>query len=227
MKLYWNLTICLVAAALGGAACGSPPPPEPPKLAPKPKPKPKPPPPPKCESLDEGCRAETETQAMIATSSYAFHPPDTWTYAQQARATVAQVDDTGPVLALTVFTPEDDKKVVEKQQTDALERLAEAVGITLPKKAVAFGRPEQKEEVAGLAMRYWQREKAERAEGAGSLLVLTAELEDRTLLGLGYVPDDDKSEADRHIFEALQSIKKKGDDGEGKADESATNDDGS
>lgn len=227
MKLHRKIAVFLVAVAVGGAACTPPPPPEPPKPAPAPKPKPKPPPPPKCESLEEGCRADSDTEAKIATSQYGFRPPESWTYAQQARATIAQVDDAGPVLALAVFTPETDDKALKTQRTEALESVAEAVGITLPSKAVRFDRPDEKAEVASLTMQYWQREKAGRKEGSGSLLVLMADLDGRTLLGLGYVPDDDQSEADRLIFEALQTIQKLSDDAEDEAEEAAPADEGS
>ncbi|MBW2525141.1 MAG: hypothetical protein JRI23_13240 [Deltaproteobacteria bacterium] len=217
MKLHRKIAICVLAGALVGPACGSPPPPEPPKPAPKPKPKPKPPPPPKCESLEEGCKADAETRATISTSDFRIQPPESWIYAQQDRALVTQVDDGGPVLALTVFTPESDKKALAKQRTEALNALAEVVEITLPKKPISFDRPDQKDEVAGLKMQYWQREQAARGEGSGSLLVLMADLDGRAMLGMGYVPDDDKSEADRLIFEALQTVKKEGGDDEGEA----------
>lgn len=227
MKPHRIVAKALLGVALGATACGSPPPPEPPKPMPAPEPKPEPPPPPSCEALDEGCRAEPDTQAKIATSQHVFTPPEGWTYAQQARATVAQVADDGPVLALTVFTPEGEGEALAQQQADALQSLAEAVGIELPDKKVVFDRPDQEDEVAGLAMKYWQREEAKRGDASGSLLVLMSALGDRALLGLGYVPAADDTEADRLIFEALQTIAERGDEGGADStDEPAPTDDG-
>lgn len=211
MKPYGKIGLCVLAAAVMGGGCGSPPPPVPPKPKPTAKPKPEPPPPPKCESLEEGCQSSSDTLVKIALAEHVFHPPNDWEYARGARATLTQVNDQGPVLALTSFTPESDDKKLKSQRTEALVALAKMTEVELPDTEVNFDKPQQEADVAGLKMQYWQLEKAKRADRTGSLLVLMADLDDRKLFGLGYVPDDDQSEADRIILEALESIKAAGD----------------
>lgn len=221
---FTKMLVVASALALCVGACGSPPPPEPPK--PKPvtkKPKPKPPPPPKCESLEEDCRSEGDTMAKITISGYDFRPPEGWAYAQMKHATISQLSDDGPVLVLASFEPEKGKKAVGEQRKALLGALTELVSIELPKGKLKMEKGEQSDEVAGLKMEYWQREKAKRGGQTGSLLVLSAPAGKRALFGFGFVPDDDKSEADRKILEALQSIQEhqgdSGDKGESKKSE--------
>jgi hypothetical protein len=188
-------------------ACGDPPPPPAPpqpKAVPKPKPKPKPP---KCESLKEACKAKKSTRIKVPETDYVFTPPKGWTYASLEEAAVVQAGDDGPVLVLTSFEPEKALKV-SKQRKEMVESFASLVLIE-PPKGLSLFKPNVNDKIAGLQMRLWEKPNAKRGDDSGALLILSAQLDNRELFGVGFAPKDDADGTDS-ILQAIKSLEKVG-----------------
>ncbi|WP_437642465.1 hypothetical protein [Sorangium sp. So ce854] len=203
-------TLALGAAAALAAACSSPPPPQPaapePPVAAAPEQPPPPPAPKPCKALDEGCQAEESTRAKIARSTFILTPVKGWTYAQAEDATIAQAAAEGPALATAQVDVGEGKQAAEERD-DALEALARAIDVTLPKKKVNWKKPLETKEIAGRKIGLWQSEGAARGSRKGPLLIFAdTGKEGEILLGLGFVPDDDNSGADATILQSIESI---------------------
>jgi len=214
-------TVTLALATLL-MACGSAPKPKPtPKpvvAAPKkPKPpdafdKPTPPPaPPKCESLAEKCTADKTTRARIAEATVVFTPPQGWTYAQESAASVAQTSDDGPALAVAAFTaaPDEtkDPKKLDHRRDTLLQALGERLALKMPKAKVLWKKPDKTLTVGAYPVSLYQLEGAGRLDKKGPLLVFASPLAaDVVLIGVGFVSDDDNTDADGAILAAIQSI---------------------
>jgi hypothetical protein len=209
MKPSVRLWVSLLAVMAVSVACGPTPPPEEPVPTADTAPPPPPPPPPKCEGLSEGCKAKPGTAAPIPGSDYVFGPPKGWIYAKLKKASVAQVDDKGSVLALAGYTPDAKAFAAKKQRDVTLAELAEIVGVQPPGGKLLLFQPDQTEEKGGFKMLYWQREQAKRGAEAGTLLVMSAEQQGLVLIGIGFVTSNDTSEADKAIMGAFQSIERK------------------
>jgi hypothetical protein len=207
-------------------ACSTPPPPVEPPPPPPPKKVEAPPPPPKCEALEEKCKAEGGTRARIARSSFVFAPVAGWIYAQGEGATVAQDGgDSGAAIVIAVY--EADAKDAKKElaaRDAAFEQLAKQIALTPPKGKVRWQLPtcqckgssctgsggelcKAMKPASELKSSVWQLDGGVRAGKKGPLLVVHAALPDnKALLGLGFVADDDKSGADAGILKAIESI---------------------
>lgn len=193
------------------SGCGSKPPPkepepepitkwEPPKDAPKP-------PPPKCESLGEGCKGEKDKKAKVAKTSLAFVVPGTWVYAMLGSHTLAQRSDDGAVVALVGVEIPDPKKDAATK-TAEYDLLAKELNVALPKfKKIDWKKkPDDKKEIAGTQLSFWQIEGALRGGKKGTvLLAWGARTEGKGLLGIGFVPDDDGDSAGV-ILQAFESL---------------------
>lgn len=206
----WTLKALSATAALAVVACGANPPPQP--VEPKPieatvSPPPAPNPMPKlCAALDEECSASESTRAKIAGGPLFITPAKGWTYAQTATATLAQASDKGPGLAVVQGDFGDGKQDLTKREA-ALETLGREIKVTLPKKKVAWKKPDETKEVAGMKVGLWQAEGGTRADKKGPLLIFAAVGKDgTTVLGLGFVPEDDTSGADATILQSIESI---------------------
>jgi hypothetical protein len=194
-------------------ACGEPAPP-PPETPPPPKPaEPEPPPPPKCEAIKEQCAANKDTRARIPGTDYVFTPPAGWIYAQLEEATIAQSGDSGPVMLLASFEPDKDARKLPGQRVELVSSLSEIVLLEAPKsftlnKRKTPGRDDYAEQdMAGLTMSLWERQGAKRGEDDGPLLILSASLDGRELLGVGFAPKNDK-EGSGAILSAIQTLEK-------------------
>ncbi len=205
-----------VALTMG---CGSkPPPPAPPPVAtvsPKPKPAPidlpppPPPPPPKCEALAEACVADKSTTARIAHGAgLVFTPPSTWHYAQEEAATVAQLTDEGPALAVAFSTAASKDVAKNHAACDAaLVTLSGRLALKLPKQKIAWKKADKVIKVGGHEVDLYQVEGAQRGAKKGPLLAFVDHLTDvDMIIGVGFVDDDDKTDADGAILAAIQSI---------------------
>ena len=209
MKSFVRVWVSLFALALAAAACGSTPPPVEPVPTAEPTEEPAPPPAPKkCESLDEGCKAKIGTAAKIAGSDYVLQPPKGWIYARLDKATVAQVDGKGAVLAIVGYEPDAKAPAAKKQRDTKLAELAELVGVQLPAPKTLPVKPNQTKKKGEFNLLSWQWDQAKRGDEQGALLVLSAEQAGRVLLGLGFVPENDSSNSDAGIMSAFDSIEK-------------------
>ena len=122
---YW---IPLVAAVM--AACSSDPTP-PPKAEPElpVKPEPEPEPEPTCTTLEDKCKAESDTWVALSESSYSFQPPEGWIYAKMKDEAVTQSSDRGAVLVLSKIKPP--KEELNKHLSERATKLAEVAGIDI------------------------------------------------------------------------------------------------
>jgi hypothetical protein len=192
----------LFAALVAG--CPKPPPPPPPPAEP-------PPPPPKCESLGEHCAAKADTRARITSSEVEFSPAETWIYAMQSSATIAQVDDSGPAIAFlgVEVDPKDGKKDASYKDA-ALTELCKQLGLAPLKRKVNWKKPDDTKVLGPLKLGLWQLDEAGvRGTRKGPLLLVAGPTSDtKGVVGIGFVPDDDKSQADQAIMKSIESIGK-------------------
>jgi hypothetical protein len=212
----------LCVAAVGvllAVGCTKPPPPKPPPSPPAvEEPPPPPPPPPKCESMDEACVAKPDTRARITTSGWTVRAPEGWTYAQEEAATVAT--SKGAALAVTAYETTGNGKKDEAARNETLAMLITRLEISFPKakkkKVVAFPKKVQKTiEVGTLKVGLVQLDGASRDASKGPLLAFDTRLpEGKALLGVGFVPNDDDSNADAAILESIESLAQDEDRGE-------------
>ncbi len=197
--------VTLTALAALAAGCPkppvAPPPPEPTVQAPAP--------PPKCESFSEKCVGATDTRAKITNSALVFSPTPGWVFAQQSSSTIAQDSDSGPAIAFLGIDidPKDAKKEVASKDA-ALAELAKQLGLAPLKRKVAWKKPDDKKAVGALKLDLWQLEESGvRGAKKGPLLVVTGPTADgKGIVGLGFVPDDDKSSADVSIMKSIESL---------------------
>jgi hypothetical protein len=197
--------IALLGAASLFAGCHSAPPPAPPPppVAVAPAPPPPPPPPPKCEATSEGCKGPAT--ARIRNSGFHIAVPDGWGYAQQEDATLVTRDEA--VMAITTFGGWPDARTSDANREHAFDTLVSLLGVTSPKHRVVWARPSQKRKAGAIELSLWQADNVSKAAKKGPVLVFGAELPDHTwVLGAGFVPDDDKSDADKTIVGAIESI---------------------
>jgi hypothetical protein len=203
----------LGAAVVGvilAVGCTKPPPPKPPPPPPVvEEPPPPPPPPPKCESMEEACIAKPDTRARITTSGWTVRAPEGWTYAQEEAATVAS--SKGAALAVTAYEITGKAKADEATRNEALAMLITRLEVSFPKakkKVIAFPKKVQKTiEVGTLKVGLVQLDGASRDASKGPLLAFDSRLpEGKALLGIGFVPNDDDSNADAAILESIESF---------------------
>ena len=190
----------VVVAAL--AACGhaaAPPPPPPPS---PPAPPPAPPPPPKCESVDEGCAATDSTHARIQDSGWTIRPPSGWKYAQEASDTFAETKSA----AFAVTSDSADEK--DPGHKTALARAALRLQVHTKKGTLELPKKPEKVVVVGpLKVSLHQIDHAKRNDKRGAMLVFWTKLPGGgSLLGAGFVADDDDTKADEAILAAVSSL---------------------
>jgi hypothetical protein len=185
-------------ATLFASGCKHKPPPPPPQ----PTSEPAPPPPPKkaCEAMNEDCVATGETQAKIPSSDYVFIPPPGWTYAQEAGQTIARVKDQPLAMAVTGVALPPAPPDQAKTRDVLVEKLGEAIGVTLPKKGTKTWTPDwnkgQPQTFGSTVYSVWQNTDAKLADKAGVLLVFTTkDSAGKEIVGLAFCPNDEKSTA--------------------------------
>lgn len=200
-------TPLLVAIAGLVLACSSPPPPKPPEPEPPPppprveKPKPK-----KCEALEEKCEGASGKKARVSGAPFSFEPASGWAYAQEEAVTIAQTADSGPAVALVAHDT-GDAKAQPTNRDAAFDALIKRLALTPPKKKVGWKKPAEVKDVGELKISLYQLEGAARGDKTGPLLVFAAPLPDgKSLLGVGFVPEDDESSADAAILQSIESI---------------------
>ncbi len=201
------LGLAAACVAIVVSACHPKPPPAPPAPPPpvaEAPPPPPPPPPPKCEALGEGCTGQAGTVARIRKSGLGVAIPLGWTYAQQDDATVVTTGNAA--FAITTYDAAD-AKTASANRDAAFDSLVKLLTATAPKHKVTWAHAAKKSKVGDLEMSLWQTDNVARADKKGPVLVFGAPLPDKSfLLGAGFVSDDDKSDADKAILAAIESI---------------------
>lgn len=205
-----RLPTVLALTLLGAlaAACHTPPPEAPVETA-----TPSPPPPPKCESLTEKCEAKSDTKAAVTNSNLTFAPAPGWTYAMLSAATIAQASDQGPVVAFMGY--EGDVKDAKKDagaREAAMGELFKQLGLTPLKRKMSWRAPDEAKAVNGMKLGLWQISEKDGQRGAkkGPILVVAGPTGEgnKGVIGVGFVPDDDKSKADEAIMKSIESLGK-------------------
>ena len=198
---------------IGCVGCGAAPPPPPP-VAPPPPPPPvvEAPPPPKCEKVEEACVAGVDTRARIGQAGWQFAPPASWIYAQGEEVTIATGKNA--VMGMTAHTVVDVKKE-RAEREEVLRRIADKLGVTLPKKKSYIAKkPDQKQKIGEFDVDLYQFEGAKLADRTGPLLFFVAKpSKEQLLLGAGFVADDDSDNADQAIMTAIASLAPSSGDG--------------
>jgi hypothetical protein len=153
--------------------------------------------------MSEGCTGQNGTVARIRKSGLGIEVPNGWTYAQQPDATIISFNDA--MLAVSTF---DQGAASEASREGALAALVNLLGVTAPRHKVAWARPSKKSRVGTLELWFWQADDVTKGLKKGPVLLVGTELPDKTwLLAAGFVPDDDKSDSDKAILGAVESIR--------------------
>jgi hypothetical protein len=167
-----------------------------------------PPPPPKpqtCDDLARGCVAKGGLRAKIGAAPWTVQPPDDWTYAQEPTLAIAVAKTAG----FAVTTQEvEGKKHETTARDEAFARVTEKLAVKLAAKKINWPhKPHKTSTVGTLKLSLYQLESAVRDGKKGPLLVFTSKLGDGHLLvGAGFVPDDDETNADTAILKCIDSI---------------------
>lgn len=198
------LALTLLAAVSAG--CPKPPPPPPPPAPVEP------PPPPKCESIGEKCEAKSDTKAKVTSSDLAFTPATGWIYAHQSSATIAQASESGPAIAMMGYEsdPKDAKKDAATKDA-AIAELVKQLGLNPLKRKVSWRKPDDTKTIGTMKLGLWQLEEAGvRGTKKGPLLVVAGPTGEgnKGIIGVGFVPEDDKSQADVAIMKSIESLGK-------------------
>ena len=95
----------------------------------------------------------------------------------------------------------------ESNREGAFFALINLLGVSPPKHKVAWSKPMKKARVGALEVSFYQADDVTKGLKKGPVLLFGAELPDkRWLLGLGFVPDDDRSDADKAILASIEAI---------------------
>jgi hypothetical protein len=124
---------------------------------------------------------------------------------------MAQASDAGSAIAFLgiEFDAKDAKKEAAVRDA-AVAELLKQLGLAPLKKKVGWKRSDKDETIGGMKVQLWQLDKAGvRGTKTGPLLIVSAQAGDgKAVLGVGFVPDDDKSGADDAIMKSIQSLEK-------------------
>lgn len=142
--------------------------------------------------------------ARVRHTGFSVAVPSGWAYAQQEDATVIAHDES--IVAMTTFGGWPDGKTADVNRQHAFDALVNLLGVSPPRTPVAWAHPSAKRKTS-LDVSLWQADNVTKGMKKGPVLVFGAELPDHSwILGAGFVPADDKSDADKTIVGAIESI---------------------
>jgi hypothetical protein len=149
--------------------------------------------------------SKAETRARIGSAAWEFAPPEGWTYAQGDDVTTASVASASLGVAARDGTSVKTERAVREE---AVRKIADRLGVTLPRKRELLRRkPDRKQKMGELEVELYQIDGGAREGKKGPVLVFAAKVGDgKVLLGVGFVSDDDKDNADSAILKAIGSI---------------------
>lgn len=151
--------------------------------------------------MSEGCTGQNGTIARVKRSGFSIGVPTGWAYAQTEDATVMASNDAMLVIATFNLVAS------EANREGAFAALVNLLGVSPPKHKVTWATPAKKARVGGLEVSFWQADDVTKGLKKGPVLLFGAELPDKSwLLGAGFVPYDDKSDADKAILSSIESI---------------------
>lgn len=110
--------------------------------------------------------------------------------------------------AATIAVTTYDKLGKLRSRDDVLREVAAHVGVDLPtRKGLLPKRAHRRHPVAGVTVSFYQFEKIQRSQRTGVLVVFMTDLpSDAAVLGMAFVADGDKSEANQAIVRAVESL---------------------
>jgi hypothetical protein len=142
--------------------------------------------------------------ARIRKSGFSLVVPDGWTYAQQEDATLMTQNES--VLAVTTYeTNPMDPTFSETSREHAFQSLIYLLGVSAPKK-VNWAKPSKKTKVGNLEMSLWQTDNVTHGPKRGPMLIFGTPVVGTWIFGAAFVPEDDKTDADKTIFGSIESI---------------------
>jgi len=149
--------------------------------------------------------ARPDSRARVPHVALQIAPPEGWTYVQGEAVTTA-ISKNAAFGLTTHETAEAKKERVAREES--LELVTDKLGVTMARKKDVFWRiPDQKRKVGSVDLVLYQVDGAKREGKKGPLLVFVGKIEDgRTLVGAGFVADDDTDNADRSILKAIESL---------------------
>jgi len=152
--------------------------------------------------MSEGCIGQNGTFARVKRLGYGLGVPNGWAYAQTDDATVMTSNDA--MVVVSTF----DLVSSEANREGAFAALVNLLGVSPPRHKVVWASPRKKVRVAsGLEVSFWQADDVTKGLKKGPVLLFGAELPNKSwLLGAGFVPDDDKSDADKAILGSIESV---------------------
>ena len=213
-----KLAALLLLGSIATGCAGKPPPPPPPPPAPAPPPPPPPPPPApvdpaqKCHALTDKCLAEPDTKLAIGHNVAVFRPPAGWTFANEGDVSLAVAPHEKALVAFSVAVGDD-----RPARIAALDRLLARLGIdgvAQKKLKERLKKPQMELAAAGAKIQLWEVDKKSqrgkavqlRGQGAGTLLVVTAALGDKRIVGCGFVVKPEAEADAATIMQSVQSL---------------------
>jgi hypothetical protein len=208
---------CALGALAGALACRSPAPvapAAPPPAVPTAEAAPPPPPPPKCESLEESCKAASDTELELADTALSFAPPEGWTYAREDGFSVTIAPGGTATLALTA-APSDARTPVVEAVEKLLARL-EIEDVNTRALRNRLGKSDGQLDNGKLTIRLWEVDKRRqhgkspqlKGKGQGTLLVVLAPARDgKVVVGAGFVVTPDSESLASVVMKSIQSLR--------------------
>lgn len=211
-----RLAYTLLAVLVGAFGCRTPQPVAPPPPAPvaRPEPPPPPPPPPKCESLEENCKAASDTELQLEDTGLCFVPPEGWLYARESGLSIAMAPGGTAALAITA-APNDERAPITDAVRNLLVRL-DVEDVNTESLQKRLGKADGKLEAGALEIRLWEIDKRRqrgkspqlKGKGQGTLLVAVAPADDgKVVVGAGFVVTPDTESQAAMVMKAIQSLR--------------------
>ncbi len=143
----------------------------------------------------------------MTTSGYDLQPPDGWTYAQLDAYTLAKEGDAQ--FAMTLHDAPANARQLATARNAAYDALVKAMGVTPPRAKPNWAHPDEVDDAGSLKVSVWSIDGAKVGAKKGAIGVFYLPLpENKALLGIGFVPDDDGGAAAKAILTAVQTIAK-------------------
>ena len=146
--------------------------------------------------MKPGARAKVGT-------AWTVELPNGWTYAEEPTVAVATASSAG--VAITSQEVKDAKKEMQARD-DAFKQLTSKLSVTMGKNVAWPKKPQRTQTVGAFKVSLFQVDAAERGGKKGPLLLFTTKKDGALLVGAGFVPDDDSTNADAAIMKCIDSL---------------------
>ena len=189
-------------------------PPTPPPPAPTAEVAPPPPPPPKCESVEEGCKATSDTQLEVADCGLMLTPPEGWVYARESGMLVTMAPAGTAKLALAPAASDARTPVIETVEK-LLTRL-EIEKLNTKSLRSRLGKADDEVDTGKLTIRLWEVDKRRqrgkspelKGKGQGTVLVALAPASGgKVVVGAAFVVNPDSDSLAGVVMKSIQSLR--------------------